>query len=103
MSKYQQTIETCNRVCPYCHNSYQVENAECLETTRIEECEECGKKYHAYEMITVDHYAEPDCELNDQEHQWEPIQLSNDSFYDFCSICGKIRPGKPIKGYLKNV
>ena len=89
MPKYQETIETFNRVCPYCNNSYQVESEDYSETIRVEECDKCGKKYHAYEIFSIDHYAKPDCELNAQEHIWEPVKLHSGDFHNFCSICDK--------------
>ena len=102
MTEYQQIINPYSQVCPYCHNSSQVKVEDCSEAPRIDECDQCGKKYRAYEMFSVNHYSGPDCELNNQEHQWEPIQLNNISSHDFCSICGKERPGKTTKGYLTN-
>jgi hypothetical protein len=91
MSKYKKTAGDCNRICPYCGDSYQVEAEDYSEDMREEECNICGKKYHAYECFSVFHYANPDCELNGFKHQWVSRKVMN-GYHDFCCICGACRP-----------
>jgi len=90
--KYEETVNGCNRICPYCGFSYQVEGEDYSENMREEKCDECGKKFYAQESFTVDHYATPNCELNGEAHQWEPFELRRGGHHDFCSVCGKCRP-----------
>jgi len=96
MSKYEETVDSCNRICPYCGYSYQVEDYS--ENPYEEECDGCGKKYYAYETFSVDSFAKPDCELNGEKHKWEPLKITV-GYHDFCSICGECRPfddNKPL-------
>ena len=81
-----------NRSCPYCRYSYPVEAEDYSEDTIEEECEECGKKFWAYDIISVTHYSAMDCELNGEKHNWRPESLSNGETHDFCSVCGECRP-----------
>ena len=89
MTKHEETIDAHNLVCPYCGHSYQVEAEDYSETSHIEKCCECGKKYYARSEFSVDHYAKPDCELNKEKHLWVPIH--DGSSYNFCSVCGKCK------------
>ena len=91
MSKYRETTDTINRICPYCQHSYQVEGEDYSEDSHVETCEACGKKYHARSSVTVDHYAKPDCELNGEKHRWETIFLHYDVPHDFCFVCDKCK------------
>lgn len=87
---YEETMDSCNRICPYCGCSYQVESEDYSEDTREEECEECGKKYHSSDMFSVDHFARPDCVLNGDDHKWEPLPITG-GHHDFCSVCRECR------------
>jgi len=91
MPEYQETWDDINRICPYCKHSYQVESEDYTEDTYEEECEECGKKFYSYDSFSVTHYANPDCELNGEDHKWESKSCGN-GFHDFCSVCDKCRP-----------
>ena len=91
MSKYKETTDSIHRICPYCGYRYQVEDEDVSETSEIEECWECGKKYHTRSSVTVDHYANPDCALNGMEHQWETVFLQYGVAHEFCSICDKCK------------
>ena len=91
MSEVEYTINDDEMECPYCGAKYQPEGEDYSEDERVEECGECGKKYKACQCFTVDHRAEPDCELNGESHQWKPEPLGDGRFHDFCSICGKCR------------
>jgi len=90
MSKYEETMHGCNRICPYCKSSYQVETEDYTDDQHEEECYECGKKYYAYESFSVDYFAKPDCILNGYPHQWERLSIKNGG-YNFCSVCGEGR------------
>lgn len=87
----EQTDKT-DRVCPYCGYDYQVEGEDYSDDVRAEECEECGKKYFAYESFFVTHHAVPDCELNGEAHKWISEKVSANGFHDFCAVCSKCRP-----------
>ena len=91
MSQYQETIDSSNRICPYCEEKYQVEAEDYSENPTVEECEYCGKKFHSHDSFSVDHHADPDCELNGENHKWEPVRI-REGHHDFCSVCDKCRP-----------
>ena len=90
MPKYEETWDVCNRICPYCGESYQVESEDYSEDTHEEECDDCGKKYYGHENFSVSCIAKPDCVLNGDDHIWEPIPVKGGT-HDFCSICGECR------------
>lgn len=92
MSKYEDQVDSYNVICPYCKCEWQAESGDFSEDTRVEECPECGKKYHLHDSCTVDHYTRPDCELNGEVHKWETRQLTKGP-HDFCSICDNCRIG----------
>jgi len=85
--EHDSILDTCLRICPYCGYKYQVETEDISQIRRIEECEECGKKFYSYDEIEFTHYATPDCELNGEKHKW--IQSSKYNWYWECKICGK--------------
>ena len=87
MSQYIETIDDNNRICPYCGYSYQVEAENYSEDVRVEECDECGKKFYAQDDFTVTHYAVPDCILNGEQHKYNPNKKGG--YYKFCSVCDK--------------
>lgn len=81
-----ETSDDYDRGCPYCGNKYRVEGEDVSEDIREEECCECGKKYHAYDSISVTHHAVPDCELNGERHEW-PLPDG----HQICMKCSKWR------------
>jgi ribosomal protein S14 len=83
-----ETSDSCNRICPYCQHSYQVETEDYSSDTRVEECSECGKKYHATDHFEVTHTATPDCELNGEPHDWTSNVRHT---FEFCRQCGTLR------------
>lgn len=83
MSQYIETMDGDGRICPYCGYNYQVESENYSNYVRIEECDECGKKFYSYDSFSVTHYAIPNCELNGLEHSYK------DGSY--CLICGKYK------------
>jgi len=90
MSEYDETIDSVNRICPYCGGKYQPEGEDFSEDRREEECDYCNKKYWAYDSFTIDHWAEPDCELNDLNHQMDRVLMKNGHTHEFCIVCGKV-------------
>lgn len=91
MSRYEDTRHECNRVCPYCGDSYQPEGEEYSEDTRVEECETCGKQYRAHDVFTVEHVAQPDCTLNGEHHSWQPARVGPG--FKQCEECGQVTTG----------
>lgn len=89
-TKYEDQIDSNNVICPYCKYEYQAENEDFSEDTRVEKCEECGKKYHLHDSWSVDHHTRPDCEINGDQHKWEARQLTQGP-HDFCSVCDNCR------------
>ena len=87
MSDYDDTLSSGDWVCPYCGSQQHVESEEYSEDSRVEECDECGMNYHAYESFEVDHHAVPDCDLNKIDHKWM-VSTRNSEFYH-CEICGR--------------
>ena len=87
MSKYEETSDTCNRKCPYCGDEYQVEAEDYDEDVREEECGECGKKFYACDEFSIEHTAKPDCDLNNDPHDWQPCTAN----YLKCDACGEFK------------
>lgn len=79
-----------NVICPYCKHEYQPEAEDYSESTREEECSECGKKYHVWQAFSVDHHTKPDCALNAEEHDWEVVSARHPD-YQSCGKCNKWR------------
>lgn len=79
--------------CPYCGHeeseSWEWGNGE--EGGDIEECPECGKKYHWYRNISVNYNTEGDCELNNEKHDYEWINTKNNDGAWFCKKCPKLK------------
>ena len=88
----EQTCDDSNRECPYCGHSYQPESEDYSNDTREEECSECGKKYIAHDSFSVTHYATPDCELNGEQHDWQPRPLPGGRTHPFCERCDRCQP-----------
>lgn len=79
-----------NVICPYCKYTYQPEAESYSEDTRTEECEGCGKKFHVWQVFTVDHHSKPDCALNGEEHEWDVLSNRRPDFQS-CGKCDKLR------------
>ena len=92
MSKYYDQIDSSNVICPYCKSEYQPECEDYDESPSEQECEECRKKYMLYQSYNVDHHADPDCEINGQEHKYSMHTLGNGKEHAFCDECGKCKP-----------
>ena len=89
MSEFEDQIDGCNVICPYCKSEYQPEAEDFSEDSREEECHDCGKKFYAYDSLTVDHHSRPDCELNGEQHKWEPYLFRDGRSHDYCTVCDK--------------
>lgn len=84
--KFAETSDDDSVVCPYCGHASERESVR--EDDRIETCDECEKKYHRHESITVTTWCKPDCELNDEQHQWARHD-HGDRVFIICDGCGK--------------
>ena len=89
--RFNDTVDDCNRICPYCEHHYQVEVEDYDEDEQEEKCDQCGKLFYACDEFSVSHHAKPDCELNKEEHAWAvPVAYKGRS-YLHCETCGKCR------------
>ena len=89
-AKHKHESSDANVICPYCKHEYQPEAEDYSEDTREEECSQCGKKYHVWQVFSVDHHAKPDCELNGEQHQWDIVSKRRPD-YQSCGVCNKWR------------
>ena len=92
MSEFTDEIDGCDVICPYCGNKYQREGEDYDQDSRVEECEECGKKYRTHDSFSVEHHTEPDCTLNGEDHQYEK---SDGHEAWFCEVCGDCKIHDP--------
>lgn len=92
MSKYEYQYDDEKVICPYCQHSYRQDAGDFSEDDEVEECDNCGKQYHLYQEISITHNTKPDCELNNEAHDYKDERLSDGSTYPFCTVCGKIKP-----------
>lgn len=85
--------ETCNYEgleCPYCGHLNHVESEDYDEDYYFRECYECDKKFYASQSYSVSHNAKPDCELNQEQHDFEIHVRETDGFkYKVCLKCDK--------------
>lgn len=79
-------------ICPYCNASFQPECEEYSETSRPHKCE-CGKQFHMHQEFSVTHFAQPDCELNDEAHIWE--QALPSLTVKRCTVCDRYKAFPP--------
>ena len=89
MSKYKDTSDDCMMICPYCQHSYQVETEDYSEDDRVEECQECGKKYNCRQSFSVSNMASADCELNGELHEWRASSTNKE--FEHCETCEACR------------
>ncbi|MCK5613690.1 hypothetical protein KAR91_68125 [Candidatus Pacearchaeota archaeon] len=97
MSKFEDTMNNYDVECPYCHYTYYPEGEENDEERRIEECQNCDKRFYRHDEITVDHHTSPDCELNGEQHDYQPCELNDGSFHHFCETCEKCMPRRKFE------
>lgn len=92
MSKFEEQVDDNNCICPYCKYAYQVECEDYSEDGTEEECGECGKMFWHEQTFSVSTHTKPNCALNDEEHDWQSVELRGNRFHDFCGTCGTCRP-----------
>jgi len=66
-------IDNYNILCPYCKSECgdqeSFEGCDIWDEESIEfECEDCGKKFEARRVVTVDYRTEKNCSLNNEKH-----------------------------------
>lgn len=88
-SEFTDIIDSNSSICPYCGAGKEVEG--CDESGYIEECDACGKKYHACDSVTIDHHSSPDCELNNEQHKYVLVTVSSGLQAYFCIVCDKCK------------
>ena len=76
-----------------------MEGEDYSEEEREEVCEECGKRYHVYQEVGVETHTRPDCELNDERHDWEKVNRFSGLL--FCRVCGKWEEDRKAAGMKK--
>ena len=92
----KQKIAEKDITCPYCDStvdnddaySYDdpFEHVDQYEGTEFT-CDQCEKKFWAEKHVTIDYWTKPDCELNNDQHNYKESQLTNDTTF-FCTVCG---------------
>ena len=85
MSKFDETSEDTGYKCPYCGYLDICDDWGYDYEGDILDCEQCGKKFYASAIHTVDFQATPNCELNGEEHKLR--HFKNNAY--FCEICNK--------------
>lgn len=92
MSTYEGRFDEEKIICPYCGHSHRpLDAGDFGEDDEVDECENCGKQYHVYQEIQIQHRTKPDCELNKQEHEYEDKPLYGGKTFQACAACGKIK------------
>jgi hypothetical protein len=84
--KYLETHEIESQIkCPYCGHLW-TDSWEVLESegdTETMECD-CGKNFIAEMCMTVDYRTSKDCELNNEQHEYESVRNG----WKVCKKCG---------------
>lgn len=73
-------------ICPYCGYEHDVEPESYAPGTAIRFCRNCGRKFFYTTNMVVSHDTSGDCELNDEEHDWD----TRKGGYRVCKKCGKV-------------
>lgn len=92
MSEFDDIIED-EITCPYCR--YEFQDGFEFSDEGVQDCYNCGKKFHYTRDVTIQYSSTPDCELNKLDHVWKPHTLRGGKTHDFCEVCGKIKPFTP--------
>ncbi len=88
MSDYDTTVDQQNMVCPYCKKAdFQPEGEDYSEDSEVHQCGHCDMYYYGRQFFTIDHRAEPDCDLNNTSHTWKYYEHCD---AEFCTVCGSI-------------
>ena len=98
MSKYDDKIDDNNVICPYCEYEYQMEGCDinANDDHHVEECQQCEKKFYRADRIEYSFKTTPDCKLNGEEHDYQPVSLPRGD-HPFCTVCGKCQPFSEIE------
>lgn len=86
--------------CPYCGALNRIESEDYSEDNRVEECCECGKFFCGHQNISILHYANPNCEINNEPHKyahWTNPTTGSDAW--FCEVCGDCTIRDPSKDH----
>lgn len=83
-------IDGDNVLCPYCQSkcgdSDDFEGEDIWAEESIDfKCEECGKKFEARRVVTVDYRTESDCEINGEKHEAGEYHCKKCDSYD-CNV-----------------
>lgn len=89
MQKYRERRDNEKAICPYCGDSYQVEEVDYDDDEGVEKCCNCGKIYWLSQVFTVTHVTKPDCGINNIEHKWERFTRQDGSVVVFCDVCNR--------------
>ncbi len=74
MTQYNEQTDSHFSICPYCKHEHYVDCEDyVIDETIIETCEQCDRKFHLETTLSVNHSTEPDCELNDERHDFENV------------------------------
>jgi len=78
-------------ICPYCKYHYSDSHdvlAPEQDNKETIECENCGKKFVAEVVTTVDYFTNRNCELNGENHEFIPNKIlgNNDKKCSKCSL-----------------
>ena len=64
MSEFREELDSTNRICPYCKDEVHQEGEDFHDEMEVEQCDECGKRFHTVDYCIVYHKSIPDCKLN---------------------------------------
>ena len=80
-------------ICPYCQEEdAQIEGEDYSEDEYELECSHCDKKYYVHQQFEISHHSRGDCELNGEEHDYQPVTLRSGESAPFCTKCDKCQP-----------
>ena len=85
-------VDSNSVICPYCKHEYQPDGESYSEDEIEDECDGCEKKFYSHQSFSVDHHTRGDCELNGEEHDYQPRSIGNGRFAPFCDKCDKCQP-----------
>lgn len=93
--------DSCDAICPYCGESFQVEGEDygADGEEREVECSGCCRKFYLCETYSITHISRPDCALNGEEHDYVG-RGQGGLVYWVCKYCENVttaNPGLPIK------
>ena len=85
--------------CPYCGKIYTHDSWEALEEDGDSDKFECacGKFFVAQKMVTVEYTSNRDCELNNEQHDWEKSSHFTGHTCKKCDKYGEEKTEVPCK------